>query len=124
MSDKETTLSTKVLFVVYRTEWWGCLDSLCRQECLKEDTLVYVMPVPRYEWDLRTRQMDITKMHFEPERLAAILPQGATMVNYQEFSLEQGFDRIYIHNPYDNIYPVDSVDVKYYSGNLKPYAKS
>ena len=123
MSEKETSFSTKVLFIVYRVEWWGCLDSLCRQECLKEDTLVYVMPVPRYEWDLRTQQLDMTKMHFEPERLAAILPQGAIMADYREFSLEQGFDRIYIHNPYDNIYPVDSVEVKYFSGNLKPYTK-
>lgn len=123
MCEKETILSTKVLFVVYRTEWWGCLDSLCRQECLKEDTVVYVMPVPRYQWNLRTRQMDTAKMYFEPEQLAAILPQGAAMVDYREFSLEQGFDRIYIHNPYDDIYPVDTVEMKFYSGNLKPYTK-
>lgn len=45
------------------------------------------------------------------------------MADYREFSLEQGFDRIYIHNPYDDIYPVDSVEMKYYLGNLKPYAK-
>ena len=123
MSEKGTSLSTKVLFIVYRTEWWGCLDSLCRQECLKEDTNVYVMSVPRYDWDLRTKQLDAAKKHFEPEQLAAILPQGAKMVDYREFPIEQGFDRIYIHNPYDNTYPVDSVERKFFSSNLKPYAK-
>ena len=123
MSEKGTSLSKKVLFIVYRVEWWGCLDSLCRQECLKEDTLVYVMPVPRYNWDLRTKQLDVAKKHFEPEQLAAILPQGAKMVDYREFPLEQGFDRIYIHNPYDNTYPVDSVERKFFSGNLKPFTK-
>ena len=45
------------------------------------------------------------------------------MVDYQEFSLEQGFDRIYIHNPYDNTYPVDSVERRFFSGNLKPFTK-
>lgn len=45
------------------------------------------------------------------------------MVDCQEFSLKQGFDRIYIHNPYDNSCPVDSVEMKYYSGNLKTYTK-
>lgn len=123
MSEKGTSLSTKVLFIVYRVEWWGCLDSLCRQECLKEDTLVYVMPVPRYEWDMRTKQLNLTKMHFEPEQLAAILPQGATMVDHREFSLDQGFDRIYIHNPHDNTYAVDAVEMKYFSGSLKSYTK-
>lgn len=123
MSEKGTSLSTKVLFIVYRVEWWGCLDSLCKQECLKEDTDVYVMPVPRYDWNLHTMQLDVTKKHFEPEQLEAILPKGARMVNYQEFSLEQGFDRIYIHNPYDNTYPVDSVERRFFSGNLKPFTK-
>ena len=117
------SLPTKVLFIVYRTEWWGCLDSLCRQECLGEDTLVYVMPVPRYERDLRTGELDFTKKLFSPEQLAEILPWGAIMVDYREFSLEQGFDRIYIHNPYDNTYPLDSVEEKYYSRSLKSHAK-
>ena len=114
---------TKVLFIVYRTEWWGCLDSLCRQECLKEDTLVYVMPVPYYDRDLGTTKINFAKKHFHPEQLDGELPEGARLVDCQVFSLEQGFERIYIHNPYDNTYFVDSVEAKYYSWNLKPFAK-
>lgn len=113
----------KVLFVVYRTEWWGCLDNLCRQECLGEDTLVYVMPIPRYERELGTTKINYNKAHFHPELLEGKLPLGARLADYRTFSVEQGFERIYIHNPYDNTYFVDSVDGKYYSWNLKPYAK-
>lgn len=111
----------RVLFVVYRTEWWGCLDSYCRRECLDADTLCYVMPVPRYEREADTLQVNFGKKHFEPEKLAGMLPEEACMVNYETFSLEQGFDRIYIHNPYDNGSPLDTVELQYYSSNLKKY---
>ena len=112
----------KVLFVVYRTEWWGCFDRLCRQEC-HEGNLVYVMPIPRYDRELGTTKIDYNKMRFHPERLEGELPEGAVVADYRTFALEQGFDRIYIHNPYDNTYFVDSVDEKYYSCNLKQYTK-
>lgn len=112
----------KVLFVVYRTEWWGCFDSFCRQEC-HEGNLVYVMPIPRYDRELGTTKINYNKMRFHPERLEGELPEGAIKADYQTFSLEQGFDRIYIHNLYDNTYFVDSVDEKYYSWNLKQYTK-
>ena len=112
----------KVLFVVYRTEWWGCFDSFCRQEC-HEGNLVYVMPIPRYDRELGTTKINYNKMRFHPERLEGELPEGAIKADYQTFSLEQGFDRIYIHNPYDDTYFVDSVDEKYYSWNLKQYTK-
>lgn len=111
----------KVLFVVYRTEWWGCLDSYCRQECMAENTLCYVMPIPRYERDEVTLEANFEKKHFEPEKLAAMLPKGVCMVDCKEFSLEQGFERIYIHNPYDNGCILDTVEVKYYSLNLRKY---
>lgn len=113
----------KVLFVVYKTEWWGCLDSLCRQECSNQNALVYVMSIPRYERELGTTQINYQKVHFTPELLEKELPSGASMADYRTFSLEQGFERIYIHNPYDNTCFVDSVEPKYYSWNLKPYAR-
>lgn len=113
----------KILFVVYRTEWWGCFDSYCRQACAEEDTLCYVMPVPRYERNELTLKVDFDRVHFRPEKLAPLLPEGAQMADYREFSLEQGFERIYIHNPYENGSPLDTVEVKYYAANLKQYAE-
>ena len=85
MSEQGVSLPTKVLFIVYKMEWWGCLGSLCRQECLKQDTLVYVMLVPYYERDPHTTEVDFTKKHFLTEQLETILPQGAIMADYQEF---------------------------------------
>lgn len=113
----------KVLFVVYRTEWWGCLDSYCRQECEAEDTVCYVMPVPRYERDDIAFQVDYSKVHFHPEELELELPEGACLVDWQTFPLEQGFERIYVHNPYDNNNLTDSTEPKFYSSNLKPYTR-
>lgn len=113
----------KVLFVVYKTEWWGCFDSYCRQECNIEDTLCYVMPVPCYERDEITLKANFQKVHYEPEKLARMLPEGARMADYRNFPLEQGFERIYIHNPYENGSPVDTVDLKYYACQLKYFAK-
>lgn len=114
----------KVLFVVYRVEWWGCFDSYCRQECKAEDTVCYVMPVPRYERDDGTFKANFDKKHFNPEKLEPMLPEGACMVNAEVFPMEeQGFERIYIHNPYDNGSLVDTVELKYYSSSLKRYTK-
>ena len=70
----------KVLFIVYRTEWWGCFDGYCRQECRREDTICYVMPIPRYERDDITYKANFGKVHFHPEKLAPVLPEGAQMV--------------------------------------------
>lgn len=113
----------KILFVVYRTEWWGCFDSYCRQECQEKDTLCYVMPIPRYERNEITLKADFDRVHFDSEKLALILPEEARMVDYREFSLEQGFERIYIHNPYENGSPLDTVEGKYYACNLKQYTE-
>lgn len=113
----------KVLFIVYKTEWWGCFDAYCRQECAREDTLCYVMPVPRYEREEITLKANFGKVHFEPEKLAALLPDGAHMADHRDFPLEQDFERIYIHNPYENGSPMDTVDLKYYACQLKPYAE-
>lgn len=113
----------KVLFIVYRTEWWGCFDGYCRQECRREDTICYVMPIPRYERDDITYKANFGKVHFHPEKLAPVLPEGAQMVDWQNFSLEQGFERIYIHNPYENGSLADTVELKYYASSLKQHTK-
>lgn len=81
------------------------------------------MPVPRFERDMLTSEVNFEKRHFDPEKLAPMLPEGACMVNHEEFPLEQGFDRIYIHNPYDNCSLLDTVEWKYYSSNLKQYTE-
>jgi len=107
-----------VLFVVYRPEWWGCFDSLCVQECEKEHVTCHVMLIPRYERDKNTGIRDENKRHFDLKAMPE-LPSNAVLLDYEKFSSEQRFDRIYIHNPYDNTYVVDSVDEAYYSVNLK-----
>lgn len=118
------TEQKKVLFIVYKTEWWGCLDSLCRQECREKGTTCYVMPVPRYERDPGTLEMNTAKKHYKPEQLAPMVPEGAVFIgNWEQFPMNQGFDKIYIHNPYDNANVMDTVDVLFYSVNLKTFTK-
>ena len=43
------------------------------------------MPVPYYERDTHTTEVDFTKKHFSPEQLETILHQGVIMADYQEF---------------------------------------
>lgn len=107
-----------VLFVVYRPEWWGCFDSLCRQECGRADVTCYVMAIPRYERDMDTKEVNFARKHFCPEALTE-LPPEAISVDYRTFSLDRRFDRIYTHNPYDNTNPMDTVEMAYYSAALK-----
>lgn len=113
----------RVLFIVYRAEWWGCLDSLCRAECGDEDTLCYVMAVPRYERDEGTLEVNFARKRTAPQGWVERLPREAVVVDCESFDLNQGFDRIYIHNPYDNGCYLDSVEETYYSYNLKKYTE-
>lgn len=114
---------TRVLFLVYRAEWWGCLDSLCRAECQEEDTVCYVMAIPRYEREEGTLEVNFARKRTAPQGWAEKLPQKAVLADCESFDLNQGFDRIYIHNPYDNGCYLDSVEEKYYSYNLEKYTK-
>lgn len=81
------------------------------------------MPVPRYERDVDTYEVNPDKKHYFPEKLAPMLPEEAILADYRNFSLEQGFDRIYIHNPYDNCSKMDTVEPDFYSMNLKKYTQ-
>lgn len=123
MNMEKEVRSEKVLFVVYRKEWWGCFDSLCRRECAKRNTLVYVVPTVRFDRDRNTMNVNFEKKHFSGDGLAELLPEGACMADIQDIPLAQGFDRIYVHNPYDNSYPVDTVERTFYASNLKQYTK-
>lgn len=105
----------EVLFIVYRPEWWGCFDSLCRQECSRTNVTCHVMLIPRYDRDLITKKVNPAAKHFCPEMLTE-LPPEVIVEDYRNFFPKQRFDRIYIHNPYDNTNAMDSA---YYSGNLK-----
>jgi len=116
-------MKEKVLFIVYRAEWWGCFESLCAQECAREDTAVYIMPVPRYERNLQTMEIDFKREHFSPEMPRESLPEGAQLADYRNFPLDQMLERIYIHNPYDSSYLLDSVPADFYSSNLKRSAR-
>lgn len=113
----------KVLFVVYRTEWWGCLDGYCRQECAREDVICYVLPVPRYEREDITYKADFNRVHFHPEKLISVLPERSCLADWQTFSTEQDFERIYIHNPYENGCLTDTVELKYYASSLRQHTK-
>lgn len=113
----------KVLFVVYRAEWWGCFDSLCRQECEREEVECYVLPIPRYGRDKETLAVNPKEKYFDSASLQGELPAGVQLVEYETFDVEQGFDRIYIHNPYDGMDVTAVCDPMYFSGSLKAHTK-
>lgn len=112
-------MEKKVLFVVYRPEWWGCFDELYR-EMQKQNIRCFVLPVPYYERDSQDYHVLLEKVHYAPD----LLPEYVNWEDYRTFSLEgRYFDEIYIHNPYDGNYVGDTVLPVYYSEQLKAYTR-
>jgi hypothetical protein len=108
-----------IVFIVYKAGWWGCFDSIYRKLAEDGENECYVIPVPYYERQANDKAIDFSKRHYE----ADMLPKDVPVTDYQLFPLEKyTIDIMFIHNPYDDQNPLDSVDPKYYSDKLKPHA--
>ena len=103
----------QIVFLPYKAAMWDSLESIWQAACRDPQCEAYVMPIPYYDRNMDT---SLGTMHYEGDLFPAEVP----ILSYKEVDLQKWHpDVIYIHNPYDNLNFVTSVDPAYYSAELK-----
>ena len=114
---KELTRKKIMVFLPYKASMWDSLESVWKAAYEdKEHCETYVIPIPYCD-----RNPDMTAKEWHCE--ANLFPDYVPVLDWREYSRdklrEMHPDVIFIHNPYDNFNAVTSVDMQYYSRNLK-----
>ena len=117
---KELTRKKIMVFLPYKASMWDSLESVWKAAYEdKEHCETYVIPIPYCD-----RNPDMTAKEWHCE--ANLFPDYVPVLDWREYSRdklrEMHPDVIFIHNPYDNFNAVTSVDMQYYSRNLKGIA--
>ncbi len=107
----------EIVFMPYKASMWDSLESVWQAADADPDCDAYVVPIPYYDCN---RDRTLGAFHYEGEKFPAKVP----VTHYDAYSLEERKpDAIYIHNPYDNMNLVTSVDPRFYSDKLKKYTE-
>lgn len=118
-ADRVASLPVKKLFVFlpYKASMWDSLESIWRAAAAdKEHCETLVIPIPYCD---RDKDMSAKEWHCEANSFPSDIPVEDWR-KYRLADLEQLHpDVIFIHNPYDELNTVTSVDSDYYSSNLK-----
>lgn len=105
----------QILFLPYKASMWDCMESVWKAAKEDPDCVCYVVPIPYYDL---LPDGSFGELHYE----ADLFPEYVPVVTFDGYHLEEEQpDIIYIHNPYDNMNRVTSVDPAYYSHVLKQY---
>lgn len=116
LKEKITKEKKEILFLPYKASMWDSLESIWRAAAAdKEHCEANVMPIPYCD---RNPDGSAAQWHCE----ADLFPEDVPVIDYREYDLKKRRpDVIYIHNPYDEMNSVTSVDPQYYSYELKKY---
>lgn len=114
----DITARKEIVFFPYKASMWDSLESI--YFAAKEDPScdVYCVPIPYYDMN---PDRSFGQFHYE----GGEYPSDVEVTDWKSYHFEEREpDVIYIHNPYDNWNYVTSVHPRYYSENLKKYAKT
>ena len=107
----------EIFFLPYKASMWDSMESVWKAAAAdNEHCNTYVVPIPYYDIN---SDGSIGELHCE----ADIFPDYVPVMDWHDFQLERlkalHPDAIFIHNPYDDVNVVTSVDKQYYSRELK-----
>lgn len=106
----------EVVFVPYKTAYWGAMESVWQAAMEDEETDVYVIPAPYYYKD------DIGKVKKEEPHYEEGYPEGVVITSYEEYNFEVHHpDCIVIQCPYDEYSYGLTIHPFFYARNLKKY---
>lgn len=102
-----------MVFLPYKAAMWDCLESIYRAAAADAETAAYVLPIPFAE---KTPEGSVRGWHYEGDSL----PRAVPVVSWQDVDLARlRPDAIFIHNPFDAVNTVTTVDACYYTPRLK-----
>lgn len=117
---KSEPVKKEIVFLPYKASMWDSLESIWKAAYEdKEHCNTYVIPIPYADLEFDEKgQLSLHEWHCERNEIPKYVPT----VDYEDINLEEMHpDIIFIHNPYDNTNYVTSVDMRYYSSELKKY---
>ncbi|SHE33186.1 CDP-glycerol glycerophosphotransferase family protein [Schwartzia succinivorans] len=117
---KNEPVKKEIVFLPYKASMWDSLESIWKAAYEdKEHCNTYVIPIPYAELVQDAQgQLALHSWHCDINEMPDYVP----VIDNETVNLEEMHpDVIYIHNPYDNTNYVTSVDLRYYSSELKKY---
>ncbi len=109
-----------VAILPYRYTYWNQLEDIYDEELNKEDTLVYVIPLPFFERNMTGGIDDTNDVICD----GALFPENIKIYHYEKINLERVHpDVIIFQNPYDNYNSVTTVNPYFYSERLYTYTE-
>ena len=117
-SFKQEKVKKEIVFLPYKASMWDCMETVWKAAYEDKDNCnVYVVPIPYCD---RNLDLSCGKIHCEKN----LFPSYVPVLDWSKFNLKQVKpDVVVIHNPYDDSNLVTSVEERFYSRNLKKYAK-
>ncbi|NEX01860.1 hypothetical protein SAMN04487829_1467 [Pseudobutyrivibrio sp. NOR37] len=107
----------EVVFLPYKASMWDSLESVWKKYEEDEDCDAFVIPIPYYD---RNPDGSFAKQYYE----IGDFPDYVQVYHYDAYDFEGRHpDEIYIHNPYDDMNYVTSIEPYFYSENLKKYTE-
>lgn len=108
-------LRYEMVFLPYKASMWDSLESVWRAADADPACDAYVVPIPYFD---RKPDGSFGDCHYEGDMLPSYVP----VTHYSAYHIEERKpDAVYIHNPYDDVNYVTSVDPAYYSWKLKEH---
>lgn len=113
----DIAIRLEMVFMPYKASMWDSLESVWMAADADPDCDAYVVPVPYYD---KNQDGTFGAYHYEGDQMPPYVP----VTHYDAYSLEQRYpDIVFIHNPYDHLNRVTSVDPRFYSYELKKYTE-
>lgn len=109
----EIKVVLEVVFFPYKASMWDSLESIYLSFKKRDDVNVYLVPIPYYN---RNNDGTVDAMHYEGD----MFPAGESVTGWKAFDVAKiRPDIAFIHNPYDDMNFVTTVDPRFYSSELK-----
>lgn len=107
----------EVVFFPYKASMWDSFESIWHAADADPDCTARVVPIPYYD---KKQDGSFGTYHYEGD----MFPSDVPVLHYDTYCLEeQQPDIVFIHNPYDHINRVTSVEPRFYSHELKKYTE-
>lgn len=116
-ADADIPLTYEIVFMPYNSSMWDSLESIWVAAKNDPRFTVFVIPIPYYD---KNPDGSLGKMHYEANKF----PENVPIVSYETYKIEERLpDIIYIHNPYDYMNYVTTIEPRFYARELKKYCE-
>ena len=116
--EKDLKEKRQVVFVPYKTAYWGTMEAVWQTMMEDEETDVYVIPAPYYYKD------EFGNAKTKEPRYETDYPENVTITSYEDYSFEKGHpDMIITQYPYDDYNFALMIHPFFYSKSLKQYTE-